>query len=443
MPKRSLIALFLFSLTAINYLDRLALSMAAKPIAQEFHLSPVQLGYLFSSYLWAYVLVSIPMGVLVDRFGARRATAVGIAIWSAATACTGAGLNYLMLMASRFVMGGGEAVTNPSGARIVREWFPASERGTVNAVFNAGAFAGPALSALIVGYLVQAVGWRLAFVVAGAIGFIWLAAWLRWFGPPESVRWLSADEQAHITTQRGMSHVELADHAGAAGLAALLRTRTLWGLALIGGSDAYCSYLFLSWLPSYLQTARHLSLGTTSLYTAVPYATAFVISISVAQISDRFLKGGGVNTGRRRFFIAGSSLTAAALIASVPFVDSVPVLLGMIAVAIGCIATNTSQVFALTNDLLPDPRNIGKAMGFEVAAANVIGFLSPIVTGYVIAITASFDTAFVIAGAMMLLGASSALFIANRPMLARTQGKDAPGISSGIGGLASRRVTRD
>ena len=85
--------------------------------------------------------------------------------------------------------------------------------------------------------------------------------------------------------------------------------------------------------------------------------------------SRGFLKGSGVDTGRRRFFIAGSSLTAAALIASVPFVDSVPVLLGMIAVAIGCIATNTSQVFALTNDLLPDARHIGKAMGFEIAAA--------------------------------------------------------------------------
>lgn len=152
------------------------------------------------------------------------------------------------------------------------------------------------------------------------------------------------------------------------------------------------------------------------MYTALPYATAFVISISVAQISDRFLQGSGVGTGRRRYFIAGSSLTAAGLIASVPFVANVPVLLGMIAIAIDCIATNTSQVFALTNDLLPNARDIGKAMGFEVAAANVIGFLSPIVTGYVIAITTSFNTAFVIAGAMMLLGTGSALFIANRPM---------------------------
>ena len=417
-PKRGFIALFLFSLTAINYIDRLALSMAAKPVAEEFHLSPVNMGYLFSSYLWAYVLASIPMGMVVDRFGARRTAACGIAIWSAATACTGAGLNYLMLMASRFVMGGGEAVTNPCGARVVREWFPAAERGTVNALFNAGAFAGPALSALTVGFLIQAAGWRVAFVAAGAIGIIWLGAWLLWFGPPESVRWLSAAERETITTRRGMSSAALADRSGGSALKALLRTRTLWGLALIGGGDAYCSYLFLSWLPSYLQTARHLSLGATSVYTAVPYATAFVISISMAQISDRYLKGSGVDTGRRRFFIAGSSLTAAGLIATVPFVDSVPILLGMIAVAIGCIATNTSQVFALTNDLLPNPKDIGKAMGFEVAAANVIGFLSPIVTGYVISLSGSFNMAFVIAGGMMLVGTSSALFIANRPMRA-------------------------
>ncbi|MFI4982989.1 MAG: MFS transporter, partial [Nevskiales bacterium] len=278
MPRRSVIALFLFSLTAINYIDRLALSMAAKPVAQEFHLSPVHLGYLFASYLWAYVLISIPMGVIVDRFGAKSTAAIGIAVWSAATACTGAGVNYFMLMASRFVMGGGEAVTNPAGARIVREWFPASERGTVNAVFNAGAFAGPALSALIVGYLIQVAGWRLAFFAAGAIGFVWLAAWLYWYGPPEHVRWLSVRERNTIVAARGMATAQIADRSGGFGLVPLLRTRTLWGLALIGGSDAYCSYLFLSWLPSYLQTARHLSLGTTSVYTAVPYATAFCIS---------------------------------------------------------------------------------------------------------------------------------------------------------------------
>lgn len=422
MPKRTLIALFLFSLTAINYIDRLALSMAAKPIAEEFHLSPVAMGYLFSSYLWAYALVSIPMGLLVDRYGSKRVAGIGIAVWSAATAATGLGLNYAMLMASRFVMGAGEAVTNPSGARTVREWFPASERGTVNAVFNAGAFAGPAISALLIGYLVQTAGWRVAFFAAGAIGLVWLAAWSCWFGPPERTAWLSARERETILTGRGMDNAQSRDRSGAAGLGVLLRNRAIWGLALINGADAYCSYLFLSWLPTYLQVGRQMTLAKTGLYTAIPYVTAFVISITVARLSDRFLKRRAARHGRRRFYIAGSSLTAAGLIAGIPLVDSVPVLLGMIAVAIGCIATNTAQVFALTNDLLPNPKDIGKAMGFEIAAANAIGLLSPIVTGHVVSWTESFNAAFVVAGSVMLIGTGSALFIANREITVPASG---------------------
>ena len=137
----------------------------------------------------------------------------------------------------------------------------------------------------------------------------------------------------------------------------------------------------------------------------------------MARISDRYMRGKEVAAGRRRYFIALSSMTAAVLIACIPFVDAVPVLLGMIALSIGCIATNTSQVFALTNDLLPNPRDIGKVMSFEVTGANVIGFMSPIVTGYLIALTGSFNAAFVTAGLMMLVGMSSALFVANRPMI--------------------------
>ena len=289
MPKRSFIALFLFTLTAINYIDRLALSMAAKPVAA---------GVPFvAGAAWLFVLVvslglragQHPDGHAGRSFRRRTHRRGGHRGLVGRHRLHRAGISYLMLMASRFVMGGGEAVTNPCGARIVREWFPAAERGTVNAVFNAGAFAGPALSALVVGYLIQVAGWRIAFVAAGAIGFVWLAAWWRWFDAPERVpgcRTRNANQ--HRRTTWHDSAMANAIRPARAGLAALLRTRTMWGLALIGGADAYCSYLFLSWLPSYLQTARHFSLGTTSVYTAVPYATAFVISISVAQISDRF-----------------------------------------------------------------------------------------------------------------------------------------------------------
>ena len=105
----------LFSLTLINYVDRATLSFAIEPISQEFRLSTVAKGYLFSSFLWAYTLLLIPIGLLVDRFGAKRVAAAGIGIWSLATACTGLASSFAALLVTRLVMGGGEAPTNPCG----------------------------------------------------------------------------------------------------------------------------------------------------------------------------------------------------------------------------------------------------------------------------------------------------------------------------------------
>ena len=418
--KRAWVGVFLFFLTGINYLDRLTLSMAAKPISAEFHLTPVQMGFLFSAYLWAYFLGSVPAGLLVDRYGAKRVAAAGIAVWSAATAVTGLGVNYAMLTASRFVMGGGEAVTNPCGARIIREWFPSSERGTANAVFNAGAFAGPALSALALGLLVDWLGWRWAFIFAAAVGFIWMAIWLFVYDLPENVSWIGETERAKIFAERGMARTDTGVRLQTTSLFALMKTRTLWGLALIGGADAYCSYLFLSWLPTYLQTTRHLAITTTGVYTAIPYAVALCISLSVARLSDRFLRTTEATPGRRRYVIAISSTIAACSIAAVPFIDGAVPMLALVSLAIGCLATNTSQVFALTSDLLPNPGDIGKVMSFEVGAANVIGMLSPIVTGYIVSLIGSFTAAFAVAGCVIMLAALSALVIAVRPMVVPT-----------------------
>src|SRR5262245_40758250 len=98
--RRGWISLFLFTLAMINYIDRVALSVAAKPIAQEFGLSPVAMGYLFSSFLWTYLACLIPMGILVDRLGTKAVNAGGIALWSVATMATGGAWNFVSLVAT-------------------------------------------------------------------------------------------------------------------------------------------------------------------------------------------------------------------------------------------------------------------------------------------------------------------------------------------------------
>lgn len=418
MPyRRGWIALFLFTLSMINYMDRIALSIAAKPIASEFKLTAVGMGYLFSSFIWSYALFLLPMGFLIDRFGTKRMAGVGIFVWSAATALTGAATSFMALIAARLVMGAGESSSNPVGAKVIRQWIPASERGMVTAMFNSGSYAGPAICSVLLGALVALFGWRVSFVIAGGIGFVWLAAWLMFFDAPEKVRWLKEAEREKIMRERDAKPVSVDNGpAETTGLLALMRSPTLWGLAVTQGCNVYTQYLFLTWLPSYLQVTRHLSLTHTGLFSAVPYATSVVLCILVGRLSDHYLKKGGVGTGRRRNAVALAMLTGSAILA-VPFTSNLAALLVVFSITLTGIASTTSLNFALLNDLLPSSRDIAKAMAFVVVGGNIFGMVAPIATGYVINATGSYNWAFGIAGLLLLAGACVVLTTTRSPIL--------------------------
>jgi ACS family glucarate transporter-like MFS transporter len=419
--RRGWIGLFLFTLTMINYIDRIALSFAAKPIAAEFHLSPVALGYLFSSFLWTYTAFLIPSGVAVDRLGTKRVAAFGISLWSLSTALTGAVWSFPALLVTRLGMGAGEATNNPVGARVIREWIPAGERGILSAIFNSGAYAGPALCAVAVGTIINAFDWRGLFICAGSIGFIWLAAWLRWFRRPEDAVWLGEAERRKILAERKAETSQLDGRSEGHGLFALLRTRTMWGLALTQGCTTYAQYLFLTWIPSYLQTTKKLTILKTGLFTAVPYALTAVLMIVIGRFSDRLLKKQGVASGRRRNVIA-CVLMAASIILFAPFVDNIWLLLGLMTISLTGIASSTSMNFALLNDMLPNPRDIGKGMSFLIVGGNTFGLMAPIVTGYVIAVTGGYTWAFAIAGVLLVGGATATLTMTRRPMIIQPGG---------------------
>jgi ACS family glucarate transporter-like MFS transporter len=171
-------------------------------------------------------------------------------VWSIATVLTGAASNFATLIGTRLAMGAGEASTFPAGIRTIREWVPVSERGFATAIFNSGAYAGPAFGALLLGWTTGLVGWRGSFYIAGIIGFIWLAAWLIWYRKPEDVTWLSDEERAMILAERDADKKAIAARSGAAGLGELLRSKTMWGLALTQGCAVYTQYLFRPGCPT-------------------------------------------------------------------------------------------------------------------------------------------------------------------------------------------------
>jgi len=411
--RRGWVCVFLITLTTINYADRVALSVAATPIREEFGLSQVQMGYLLSSFLWTYVLCLIPVGLLVDRFGGKIVNGLGIGLWSAATVLTGFAPSFLFVVGSRMVMGIGESTSWPASNRIIREWFPASERGLANAIFGAGSTAGPAIGAVAISYLVSAYGWRTGFVAAGSVGFIWLLAWVLVFDTPERVRWLGATERQKILRERdGVSGVAVRTGSP---LTYLLRQRSVWGLFLTQGSEVYGGYMLLTWLPTYLQQAKGLSVANAGMLTAVPFALASVIGIGLGWSSDRLLTPEKVQAGRRRSMIAILLLGVSSILL-VPLIDRLWIIILILAFVRALGQAGSALNFALVTDLVRNRADVGKVTAITVVGGNTFGLMAPIVTGYIIALTGSFDRAFVVAGLLPLAGAAATFLLTRKPI---------------------------
>jgi MFS family permease len=421
--RRYWVFFLLFLFNAIAYVDRVNMSVAGRPIAHEFGLSPIALGYLFSSFLWAYVLMMLPGGRLIDRWGAHVVASVATAVWSAAQMATGMVGSFATLLLARLGLGIGEAPFAPISYGSVRSWSPYNERGTAIAAISAGSSLGLALGAPAVAWLIETLSWRWSFIITGAVGFVWVLVWLALVSTPEKTRWLPQVERDHILAGRDAG-IEPPSHGGV-GYLGLARCPAMWGLFISQGCLVYTAYLYISWLPNYLQTARHVSILSSGFYTAIPFLVASVVNIVANWAGDRLLSAEAVRAGTRRYLVALCLvLTAAGL--AIPLVQSLAAVITLVTIAVSFASVGPAANGALVSDLLRSPADAGRAFAFLVLGGNTFGLLAPIVTGYVVAATGSFNSAFVVAGVLALIGAAAALALARgtlgehaRPSLAR------------------------
>ncbi len=413
--RRLWICVFLFTLTLINYTDRVALSVAVTPISTEFHLTKVEMGYLLSSFLWMYLVCLLPVGLLVDRFGGKVVNAAGIGIWSIATVLTGFTTGFVSMAATRIVMGMGESTSWPACNRVIREWFPASERGFANAVFGAGAAAGAGdRGGAGIGH------YRVARLARGLLRCRchWLSVacrrWLIAFDKPDRVGWLRTAERDRILSERDGQAAHAAAQP-ASPLLHLLTLRSVWGLFLTQGCEVYGGYMLLTWLPNYLQTAKGLSVLNAGMLTAVPFGAATVIAVVLGVVSDRLLSRDAVHAGRRRTMLAVMMVSAASILL-IPFIDDLWLIVVILAVARSTGAAGSALNFALVTDLVRNPADIGKVTSITVLGGNSFGMMGPIVTGYVVGLTGSFNGTFAVAGILALIGAVATLTMTRRPI---------------------------
>jgi sugar phosphate permease len=426
--KRFYIAVFLFFNLLINYIDRVNLSVAAPVLMKQFHWDAARMGWVFSAYLWTYTIFLIPTGALIDRYGARRVSAIGIALWSAAAMLTGAATGFVTMCLARLFLGIGEVTTFPIAGKVIRQWYPVKERGFATAIFHSGGHAAPAVAAPVVAWLVIRSGWRGSFVILGALGFVWLALWLWKYHEPEECSWLSEQERKLILEISGKSSA-ISQSRGEpvwCVVRRLLRQRTVWGVMLTQGSSTYFSYLFLSWLPVYLVQVRGFHLMKAGVYAAIPYMVAVVVVITCGKISDRMLSAESLRRGKRRTVVI-FLLLLCPVVALINVVQSERAILIVLALAMSFNLTSLTLNLALTNDLIDDPRIAGTVFAMVSTSANLFGLCTPVVTGYIIKATGNFSAAFDLAAIMVILSAVFSFTLVRGPIYSSEE----RGISAG------------
>ncbi len=411
MRRRYVVYGLLFFLSVLSYFDRVVLSISMPVLSKTFALGPVAEGYLLSAFIWIYVILQIPGGILLDRWGTRRLAACAVALWSVATAMTGLAFNYVTLFTTRLLLGVGEAPTFPAGIRAVREWAPMRERAWATAIFQSGPAFGTATSAVIVGWILSFAGWRWAFVISGSIGLIWTVAWLAFFRDPREARWLSEPERQMILAERSAGGT---DGRGLS-VAELMSYQTMWGLFITQGCVNYTQYLALTWLPSYLVTSRGLNLMHSGVDIAIIYIGACLLTLLFGRLSDTVLPHEAAMGGARRYGVMLFCALASVMLA-VPFVQSTTLLVVVLTLSLTGVQSALTNNYALVSDMLRDGGGIGRAVSWLQLGGNVFGLFAPIGTGYLVSATGSFTSAFLLAGGLLIFGALVSLTMTRRPL---------------------------
>jgi MFS family permease len=262
---RFLVIVFAVTLAVITYIDRVCISQAAPLMSEDLGFSKEQMGYVFSAFVLSYALFEIPSGYLGDRFGARTVLMRIVVWWSFFTAATGWAWNFVSMVITRLMFGAGEAGCFPNLTKAFTTWLPPSERVNAQGILWMAARWGGAFTPLLVVQVLKIMSWRHAFELFGGIGLIWAALFYRWYRDnPRDNKDINAAELRLIEDGQ-----HLAGH-GSVPWGKFLRSKQVWLLCMQYFCLSYGWYFYITWLPTYLKEARHVSLGTGALLSTLP-----------------------------------------------------------------------------------------------------------------------------------------------------------------------------
>jgi ACS family hexuronate transporter-like MFS transporter len=369
------ICALLFFATTINYLDRQVLGILAPTLETQIGWSEVDYGHIVLAFQAAYAIGLLAAGGFMDKLGTRLGYALSIGFWSLAAMGHALAHSVGGFGTARFALGLGEAGNFPAAIKTVAEWFPKRDRALVTGIFNAGSNVGAIVAPLSVPFITLRYGWRVAFIATGAVGFLWLVAWLLLYRRPEDHPTLSQQELAYIRSDPPESVAKVA-------WASLLGHRQMWAFAIGKLLTDPVWWFYLYWLGKFLKKNFGIKLEGLALPLVVIYLVADFGSIAGGWLSSALIRRGwSVNAGRKT-----AMLICALCVVPVPYASQTSnlwVAVGLISLAAAAHQGWSANLFTMVSDMYPR-RAVGSVVGLGGMAGALGGMAAAALTGKVL-----------------------------------------------------------
>jgi MFS transporter, ACS family, glucarate transporter len=414
---RWFLVFWLFILSAVAFLDRVNISIAGADIAAEFHLTNVELGYIFSSFLVGYALFQTAGGWLADRLGSRLVLSLGVIWWGVFTALTAVvstkiAAAVLVLAGIRFLFGAGEAVIFPASNQFVSRWIPSQERGIANGIIFAGVGVGSGVTPFLVAYIILHYGWRWSFWISAIIG---LLVGIVWYGAsrdtPAAHPSVSPSELAHI--QAGLTTKASEPVAPRLSWSAILSSGNVWAITIAYFCFGYVAWIFFAWFFIYLAKVRGLDLKASASYSTILFLTMAACSPLGGIICDLVTKKFGKRIGRAGISVVSMFLTAVFVLYG-SRAESGQLASILLAAGAGALYLSQSSFWAVTADIAST--SSGTVSGFMNMGNQFGGAITASLTPF-IASRFGWNSSFLVAAILAVVGAFAWLFVrADQPL---------------------------
>lgn len=391
--------------TIINYIDRSALSIMWPAMGKDLGMNDADYALILNLFMIAYAVGQSISGKLFDKIGTRLGFVIAIFVWSLSSLFHFAVKGVFSLAFVRVTLGISEAGNWPGAVKSNSEWFPLKERAIAQGIFNAGASIGSVIAPLFIAYMFAGYGWKTTFIIIGAMGLIWIIPWLIVYKKlPKDHPWITEEERRLILDGKATPTVEEEAQKGMS-ISEILSFKESWGVIVCRFFMEPIWWLFVGWMPLYLQKTYGFDVKQIGLFAWVPYVGAALGSLAGGWYSGMIIaKTQSVDKGRKQAIIIAGVIMFLGLLATIFYGDTPLKFVVIVSFVLFGFQFAIGNIQTLPSDLM-DKKSVGTlaGLGGSIGVISVIAmnFLIPVIT------ETSYTPAFIIIAAFVPLGVFS------------------------------------